>query len=822
MSRSRQHNRVLPTLVFCSLLLILPFLVMRVTAAAQPHEAPQTAIIPATFDLPQGISFKVRHEYGTYRLVEFNPAVWEALPADLRSRLLPTGDLNRLVINGRALDTSQAGPPGQRTPAAGSGKALHLIQFSGPLQDAWLAAVVGTGADPVHYVAGNGYLVWADAAARRRLDDMAAGSDFLQFSAPYTSAMKHHTTRLDTAADQEIRVTIQMLRHTEQRQTEGHIAALAVRMLTPWEPIMDFQNATAVVHSADIPQIAALPDVVVVEPYEPPQLLDEKQTQTLAGNLTPDGSGPATPGYLAWLQARGFSQNPADYPILDIVDDGIGNGLAGEAGGDVTFRVGGLSAGASRLAYISSCTGTGDGSGLEGHGHLNASIAGGFDARAGWPYRDGAGYQYGLGVNPYGRLAGTRVFNGRYFDLSGCGDSEQELIRRSYMQGARIVSNSWGCPGCAGSYTLSTQLYDMSTRDVDAAAPGDQALLAIFSAGNSGNTPATIGTPGDGKNVLTVGAVENQRPFWIDACGYGGEEADNVQDIAGYSSRGPASGGRVKPDLVAPGTHVTGTASTSPFYDGYGICDMYYPEGQQLFASSTGTSHSAPAVAGAASLATWWLENKMSIPNPSPALIKAFLLANTSHLTGSEAGDDLPSTNQGYGLLNLGSAFGTTPRLAFDQTEGRLFDQSGEMWSQMVHTAVFSEPLKIVLTYTDQPGLVCEYDDAGCAPQVNDLDLLVRAGDKTYYGNHLSGAWSIPGGAPDKLNNVEAIFLPPGTAERVTIEVLGFNIAGDGVPNSGDGTDQDFALVCMNCRADPPEDEPSRTYLPVIGINFAR
>jgi hypothetical protein len=33
----------------------------------------------------------------------------------------------------------------------------------------------------------------------------------------------------------------------------------------------------------------------------------------------------------------------------------------------------------------------------------------------------------------------------------------------------------------------------------------------------------------------------------------------------------------------------------------------------------------------------------------------------------------------------------------------------------------------------------------------------------------------------------------------VTITVTAANIAGDGVPNTGDATDQDFALVCSNC-----------------------
>ncbi|MGB0514913.1 MAG: choice-of-anchor J domain-containing protein, partial [Wenzhouxiangellaceae bacterium] len=37
----------------------------------------------------------------------------------------------------------------------------------------------------------------------------------------------------------------------------------------------------------------------------------------------------------------------------------------------------------------------------------------------------------------------------------------------------------------------------------------------------------------------------------------------------------------------------------------------------------------------------------------------------------------------------------------------------------------------------------------------------------------------------------------------MTITVSAFNIAGDGVPGSGDDTDQDFALVCYNCAQEP-------------------
>ena len=132
--------------------------------------------------------------------------------------------------------------------------------------------------------------------------------------------------------------------------------------------------------------------------------------------------------------------------------------------------------------------------------------------------------------------------------------------------------------------------------------------------------------PGTAKNVLTVGATENVRDeLTADGCGI--SAANNADDIIDFSSRGPADDGRVKPDLMAPGTHVQGPASKSPNYDGGGVCgngfgeNSYYPDGQTLYTWSSGTSHSAPAVAGAAQLA-WEYYRRALRPgvNPSPAM----------------------------------------------------------------------------------------------------------------------------------------------------------------------------------------------------------
>src|SRR6185295_4076044 len=50
-----------------------------------------------------------------------------------------------------------------------------------------------------------------------------------------------------------------------------------------------------------------------------------------------------------------------------------------------------------------------------------------------------------------------------------------------------------------------------------------------------------------------------------DGCSTADSGANSADDIATFSSRGPCSDGRRKPEIVAPGTHVTGgVGQTSP------------------------------------------------------------------------------------------------------------------------------------------------------------------------------------------------------------------------------------------------------------------
>lgn len=739
------------------------------------------------------------HDYGSFALYRITENGWLELPEAIRSRMQLFDDSNQLMLGSKGVDGRQQRMLQSNTIAEAAGESLYLIQFVGPIKQEWLKAVQDTGAELVHYVANYGYLVWTDVSSRRQLNDMAAHGNFMQLNMPYAAQFKRGPSLHEMRGDESLRnelvtITVQLYKHRQNGPSKVLIEGLLVEIESPWEPVLEYENIRGTIRRTDIAAVADLPDVVWVEEYFPRELNDEVQGQIMANNLALGATTPMGPGYLTWLVNLGLSTDPESYPIVDITDDGIGNGVAADAAGDVTLREIGSAAKPSRLAYIKNCTSAADGAGPDGHGHLNISIAGGYDVRTGFPYEDSKGYQRGLGINPFGRFAGTRVFddNGS-FDTAGCGSTDSSLIRETYDSGARLLSNSWGCHTCAGVYDAASQAYDAGVRDADPQTPGNQEMTILFSAGNYGPDGNTIGTPGNAKNVITVGSSENVRPTWTDGCGIQPAAADSLQDIASFSSRGPAPGGRTKPDLVAPGTHVQATASTNPAYSGFGVCDLYHPQNQEIFAASSGTSHSVPAVAGLTSLAYSFIEQNYGLSAPSPALLKAFIVAHTMYLNGSGAGGDLPSASQGFGLPDMNAAFNDTPRVLIEQSQARLFDSSGESWSLTVAAADPSKPVRVVMAFTDQPGAT------GREPQVNDVNLTVRADGKTYLGNHMSGEWSVPGGVADRVNTVEAVYLPMMDDRSLGIEVTAFNIAGDGVPGVGDATDQDFTIVCSNC-----------------------
>jgi len=171
-------------------------------------------------------------------------------------------------------------------------------------------------------------------------------------------------------------------------------------------------------------------------------------------------------------------------------------------------------------------------------------------------------------------------------------------------------------------------------------------------------------------------------------------------------------------------------------------------------------------------------------------------------------------SKQGWGRLNAAAALDPpAPVLYFDQLT--VLDDTGQVWQKELRAADSGQPVRLMLAWTDAPGH--GLGDAALALPAwnNDLDLVIEAGGQTYRGNAFGAdGWSLPGGVRDEKNNTEGVFLPAGAAPAFTVRVVAGNIPSDGIPNLGDGTDQDFALVCYNCY--PLSGPPRLIYLPYI------
>jgi serine protease AprX len=168
----------------------------------------------------------------------------------------------------------------------------------------------------------------------------------------------------------------------------------------------------------------------------------------------------------------------------------------------------------------------------------------------------------------------------------------------------------------------------------------DAGIVVVTAAGNLGKNSVTgavqygaITAPANAPWVITVGASSHQGTV------------DRTDDImASFSSRGPtAIDYQAKPDLVAPGV---GTVSLSdPTSTMYTTMSSYLmsgslPLGYMPYLSLTGTSMSAPVVAGTVALMV------QANPGLSPNLVKAILEYTAQPYPGYNA------LTEGAGFLN--------------------------------------------------------------------------------------------------------------------------------------------------------------------------
>ena len=812
-------------------------------------------------------------DYASFHVLEVDRATADRL---LSSGGTANADAQNLVLlNTGALDTTSANAAelGTKSLVMTGSKQLHLVQFPGPIKPQWMTLLEATGVQVVTPIPSNAYLVYGDDRALNGVVGLATAG-LLQWQAAYLPEYKLQPgTELPESATQLKSLALKPPVGPNDLYEVQLVRDFAVNALTETflrdiagsrpprsrYEILSYVNLVVQIPAALLAEAAKRPDVVSIARYIEPTLLDERQNMIMAGNLT--GNVPNAGNYLTTLANWGFTQSQFNTSgfVVDVTDGGVDRnpgaadpGIIPQDANSAPFNPrhfllyeGGSKTAATRF-YFKSRWGTGvttdAGLGVGGHGQLNMSIVGGFvpdsfDPTNARVHRDTQGFRYGLGVAPFVRMGNSVIF-----DPGFTSPAYPAMLSDAYASSTRISSNSWGS-SAFGRYTATAQAYDALVRDAQSGAAGNQQMIIVVAAGNSGPGAYTVGSPGTGKNVITVGATENVRSHseanggdagntaGTDGSGITDVGADSANDMATFSSRGPTSDGRRKPDIVAPGTHVTGISFVAASADalspvnGLGAADAgfradgvsampnkatvfankFFPvlPAQRWYTTSSGTSHSTPAVAGAAALIYQqflnnpaYLATNRTPPGsapPSPALVKAFLANTARYMNGAGANDTLPSNNQGMGAVNLGTAFDSVQRIIRDQVTSDRFDASGQFRTFFATVTNASAPLRVTLAYTDVPG-----PTSGNA-FINDLDLRVTVNGSTYLGNVFSGATSVTGGVADTRNNLESVFLPPGLAvgTTLTIQVRASNIAGVGDPTVA-GNNQDFALVVYN------------------------
>jgi subtilisin-like proprotein convertase family protein len=745
-------------------------------------------LVPATGDAAiEAANAKVIARYESFTLVSAEGAASEPLlaaGADLRD------DMRKVTVADGAVN-----PAGLPAPNGGGGPSLALVQFVGPVKDAWLDTVRETGATIVTYMAENAYVVYAAAGEARAVADLATAHS-VRAVVPFTAANK---TAPGTAPSGTVKVAVGTV--------AGAPGAAARDLLATGERL---NGASAVggtvtefvaIDAARVAELSHDPGVVSVEPWVEPELFDERAASIVAGRINAAGSAPTAPGYLAYLNAKGFPGG-LQGDMIDITDEGVDKGVVPvPAGAHPDFFLNGNPANASRLSYAQEATSDPDARDCGGHGTNVASIAAGFNNGTGAAVEDAQGYNYGLGIAPRVEIGATKIFNcaGNFQVFT----SYTALRTFGFAQGARVSNNSWGAP-VGGAYNADSQTFDALVRDAQPATPGNQQMTNVFSAGNAGSGANTIGAPGTAKNVITVGASESIRPAGTDGCGVTDAGADNAKDIIDFSSRGPTDDGRIKPDIVAPGTHVTGAQpQVGADYNGSGTCNPQFPAGSPRYSLVSGTSQAAPEVTGFAALIRNWFRRTQGggTTNPTPAMIKAIMVNTAVDQVGGNDGAagtnaNIPTQIQGWGRVSLKNLLDGTDREFRDQAANPI-EATGETETTVYSVDDPTKPVKVTLVWTDTPG-----PTSGDA-FVNNLDLAVHfaSSGNSYKGNVFSGGVSMLGGSADPRNNVENVFLPAGITGPFAVNVRGTNIAGNGVPGNPDTTDQDYALVVSNANA---------------------
>jgi subtilisin-like proprotein convertase family protein len=433
----------------------------------------------------------------------------------------------------------------------------YIVQADGPINDAFRALLAQAGAKIVSYIPNDAYLVRASAAVANALE----GDPPVQAVIPYEPYYKIQSSLLYQAVKQvqlpdgaalnlglfadNAPATIQQI-----EKLGGQVVG---QSQSPFGP------EVRVVVPKDWTALATLPGVQIVEGYYQRQTANDLARATMgvaADSLT-------SSNYLG-LTGKGV--------MVEVNDTGIDAQHPDLSGGGFYNKPTPGVIGDAPQSLVDT----------NGHGTHVAGIIAGDGAESttvtdapGSTLPGGAGTNYQFrGMAPAATL----------FSVGGLGGGDTNVISDQYFQevpartNALISNNSWVYEGDS-AYDLAAASYDAAVRDALPTVSGSQPVLFVFAAGNDGNgddgsdpgggTPDSIESPATAKDVITVGAIQEDRNITNSVTNADGTvsepwQAETSTDyrVAGFSARGnvgigiEGSYGRFKPDVVAPGTFI--------------------------------------------------------------------------------------------------------------------------------------------------------------------------------------------------------------------------------------------------------------------------
>ena len=654
------------------------------------------------------------------------------------------------------------------SPASGESE-WFIVQFDGPIVDAWKDSLRAMGAGVDEYVPDFAFLVSMTpelAAKVRRLEHV-------RWVGPY-----HAAYRIDkrlSAAPGSIRANLTLFRGDSADQAEAEIrkrGGVTNRLTLGGRGA----HIDATLPVKGLGALARVRGVKWIEPKSEYHLFNNIARGILDVNTL-------------W-STTGFYGNGE---IVCVADTGLDTGVISTLSADFAGRL--------LKVYTLGRKGaqqpkdqTGTWSDTHGHGtHVAGSVLGAGVLSGSNP----AAHNYTTsfaGTAPEAQLIFQSLLDSSG-GLGGIPADITQLFAPPYADGARIHTNSWGA-SVAGAY-------DTDAHNVDVFTWNNQDMTILFAAGNDGIDgdsngvvdPGSMGSPGTAKNCITVGATENYRLTG----GYQGKwgtgwptkfpadpikndyPSNNSGGMAAFSGRGPTDDGRIKPDVVAPGTNILSCRSHVAAGTGWGVYDSNYMY-------NGGTSMATPLVAGiAAHVRNYYRTQRAHVP--TSALMKATLINTATDVYPGQYGtgsfQEIPTTRpnnvEGWGLVNPSYAIPASgPRKLeyIDNTSG-VSTGGSEAYSFEVYGS--TSPLRVTLVWTDYPGYV-----GAAKALVNDLDLVVTLpGGATMRGN----------GTTDRYNNVEGVDIANPAAGTYTVAVNGYNVPSGSQP---------FAVVVTSDTPPPP------------------